>query len=276
MKNRRAFTLIELLVVIAVIALLMSIVVPSLRKAKEVAKLIVCANNMNQTVKGVLAYAADNQGVLPPHPAERTNGTFSVANYLNYHQGVAGWAENEGTYYYLGGYLPLVDTFMCPLGRTRDYSELQYQYVNYKDSGEGTNCSYNLYWGGYSMAMLDGRQFTGPKGRGETKASAQLLLSDSIYNWPGVAEDWWLAHRPRRGSGLFKDYDRDPMYGNYCASFWIYVPAPGSIPSTGRLPTEMEELRMNAGYADGSVRRYTGQETMMSSDGYFYIPQTWR
>ena len=93
--------------------------------------------------RGVLAYAADNQSVLPPHPAERINGTFSVANYLNYHQGVAGWAKNEGTYYYLGSYLPLVDTFMCPLGRTRDYAELQYQYENYKDSGEGTNCSYN-------------------------------------------------------------------------------------------------------------------------------------
>ena len=128
----KAFTLIELLVVIAIIALLMSVVVPSLRKAKESANLIICANNLNQTVKGVLAYAADNQSVLPPHPAERINGTFSVAHYLNYHQGVAGWAKNEGTYYYLGSYLPLVDTFMCPLGRTRDYAELQYQYENYK------------------------------------------------------------------------------------------------------------------------------------------------
>lgn len=277
--TKKAFTLIELLVVIAIIALLMSVIVPSLRKAKEAAKLILCSNNQHQTLTGLFAYASDHEGLYPPHPAERDNGTYSVVNYLNYHQGAAHLApepKNKGTYYYLGGYLPLVDMFICPLGRAKDNSELQRQYVNYEDSGEGTLTSYNLYWGGYefSAGIYGNLNFTGPTGKG-ARGEVNLLISDSIFNFPGVSEDWWLAHKPSKGSGQFKDYEYDPSFSNYCAEYWIYVPA---VAIMGPLPPEMQELKMNAGYTDGSVVRYTGSETAIvwTTDQMFYIPKKWR
>jgi prepilin-type N-terminal cleavage/methylation domain-containing protein/prepilin-type processing-associated H-X9-DG protein len=60
-----AFTLIELLVVVAIIALLISILLPSLARAREGARTSVCLSNLKQMCSGVLLYAADQRSNLP-------------------------------------------------------------------------------------------------------------------------------------------------------------------------------------------------------------------
>lgn len=57
--SRKAFTLIELLVVIAIIALLLSILMPALGRAKELGRAVVCRSNIRSLVLGNIAYASE-------------------------------------------------------------------------------------------------------------------------------------------------------------------------------------------------------------------------
>ena len=81
MNNKKAFTLIELLVVITIIALLVSIVMPALNKARDNAKRVVCASNIKSIGQGLMVYTSSNRDKLPE---ALYNNTGSGGTHMSY------------------------------------------------------------------------------------------------------------------------------------------------------------------------------------------------
>ncbi|HEX8342736.1 MAG TPA: prepilin-type N-terminal cleavage/methylation domain-containing protein [Tepidisphaeraceae bacterium] len=77
-RSVRAFTLVELLVVIGIIALLISILLPALNKARQTAQITACLSNIRQLGMGVVQYVNENKGVLPEAMYNNTPGSGTL------------------------------------------------------------------------------------------------------------------------------------------------------------------------------------------------------
>jgi len=136
--NRRAFTLIELLVVIAVIAVLMGILMPALRMAREQARSVVCSSNLRTLVLGWKLYADENDSrIVNGH----TPNTLDPKN--------PGWVllpanvttdtiEDEIKYIKRGALWPYVkneNVYRCPSDRRKNDTKQLSAYRSYAIPG---------------------------------------------------------------------------------------------------------------------------------------------
>jgi prepilin-type N-terminal cleavage/methylation domain-containing protein len=85
-KNTLAFTLIELLVVIAIIAILASLLLPALAKAKSKARQTVCINNLHQLGIAWKVWATENRDNYPWSLAVSNGGTLGSADWADHYR----------------------------------------------------------------------------------------------------------------------------------------------------------------------------------------------
>ncbi len=155
--HRKAFTLVELLVVIAIIALLIAILAPSLKAAKDLAKATYCMTNLNALTKSALVYAEGNRGYMMVYQHSTNNGFIKApgdtyTSYACFHN-AQGIDPKTGLYkdarglgmVYAAGLLGPAEMFYCP-----DQKDERMTIGNYpKPWGSATNSGSNFIRNSY-------------------------------------------------------------------------------------------------------------------------------
>jgi prepilin-type N-terminal cleavage/methylation domain-containing protein/prepilin-type processing-associated H-X9-DG protein len=197
-SNRQSgFTLIELLVVVAIIAVLAAMLLPSLQRAKEAGKSVICVNNLRQLYLANLNYASDYNDYVTPYN-DRNSPLYSVIGMLTWpfklmpYLGYRGTAEQYWYDTYNHGSLEIRTWVQNPPGVWKQYG--------YKD-GTDTSTKAPCVW--FCPATR------GPMGWSYPTASAHgwgYVYIDYAPNSIGIA-----ASIDTNGQYLVSGYNYNPI-----------------------------------------------------------------
>jgi prepilin-type N-terminal cleavage/methylation domain-containing protein len=231
--SRRAFTLIELLVVIAIIAILASMLLPALSKAKDKAKAINCVSNLHQWGIVWNYYCGDNRDSFPsgsnPDGTPDGNARSAWFNALSLtpqqRQQITTCPIATGTNYNVtttagaGGFGGTFLAFLFPLqGAGGDATSDQYE------NGEPGSYGANL-WMYNTHVEIQGRAASNhwAKLSGSSQPTQTPLMLDSMWRgggpyWEGGPETYAASSEPGVSAG---DPNREmehftvPRHGNF-------------------------------------------------------------
>ena len=181
MCNKHGFTLIELLVVVAIIAVLVSILLPSLNRARELAKSASCKMNLRQIGLSIVQYSNEYNSYVPWGVRHFSWHLNAGSDYVMWDR----WNEwtGKGRLYSLN-YIREPHTFYCPgtqsMVNQNDDFGFVWEWEKREDDGGGAlQIRSNYYERGYFDFRLDnpeGSPFT--KCVGESGAGTQSIDSD--------------------------------------------------------------------------------------------------
>lgn len=238
---RSAFTLIELLVVVAIIALLISILLPSLGRAREQAKIVKCGAQLKDIGNSLAAYQNDynrlpHQNTIGSHPGPGLAGELRKQRDA---AGMWGYAVHEAIANYMGGLRQDIDTgqlskthavFYCPVLRESDVHNLKV--VSGPGTGNGIDTtedkyihiSYN-YYGRLDETRNDpneGANFTSVAGINDSALTAHIQIKRKHYAGAlprgddvlmADAAGWWVGGdrwRINHGTGWSTPFIANP------------------------------------------------------------------
>ncbi len=207
--RRKGFTLVELLVVIAIIALLVSILMPGLARARELARRAACMTNLNGMGKAITVYQGDNDDSWPHMLANGWEGeSFATPT-----QGPAVGAAKPVTalMFMLVRSGQPSRMFVCPSDdqakpddETKDNTGAYHWDFSKTDSGART-VSYS-----YQQPLYDGSGYV----QGVTGSESSLVVAADMTPWAGdagnpSAADWGAAHWENYTGADGQDASRD-------------------------------------------------------------------
>ena len=204
--RKSSFTLIELLVVIAIIAILASMLLPSLNKARETARKATCLNNIKEVGTAMMFYLDDNDGWYPRY-ANMPVLYNGAPNTLD------SWSTVLAYNRQLGSYKPL----LCPGRHGQLYAGLPEQDILKKVFKERTFTAFPSVWSqisyGINWQYLSYARLTQVRRPSETIQFAETVDTAS-GNGRGTHYVRATVHSSRNG-------DLAAMHGNQVVTGWV-------------------------------------------------------
>jgi prepilin-type N-terminal cleavage/methylation domain-containing protein len=194
-NTKRGFTLVELLVVVSIIALLISILLPTVGEVRRQARISLCTANMKQHGQGVSNFAAANNDSLPHVPKNNFKGINANAGQIPYAFGNRDLPVNGVSFPTPG---PITAISLADTGTVLNGSE----YI-----ADGRLQAWNGYWIYMSEYMLDQQGsdvmdniFTSPSDTSARNNWPRMkrLISNSAQS--GGTNNGWFQLPPPAGS----------------------------------------------------------------------------
>jgi prepilin-type N-terminal cleavage/methylation domain-containing protein/prepilin-type processing-associated H-X9-DG protein len=277
MRMRRAFTLIELLVVIAVIALLLSILMPALNKAKDLAQNAACKGNLKNYTLAVSMYGDDNDGKFcDPHHCY-----FSTVERLPVESGVGGnhlhlrWCNGDidlKSHPEYGGmlypYVANARAFICPTYKRLAVRNSDDQFF----LAHGSTIRHYEPWYNYTMNAYLGSSNTGVKESRVLKLAQvkhpattysfteESSYVDTAYNASGLNDTFMVPGSDSMIQGWLSQTGNNPRAvepgPDGVGQFWDVIAGFHNAPSGDRLGG-----RGNCAFLDGHIDAHYRAET---------------
>lgn len=215
-STQQTFTLIELLVVISIITLLIAILIPALRNARESSRGIVCANNLKQAGVAITGYCLDNKDVLP---GGRPNSLYFPRSLCEYYGKSSG-----GSYVKISkfltcpseNYLWVNDSYKSGIGV---YS-IATTYLATQYPGDSVKFPNKNYWGGWiGNWNMDGKKLSQVQPgsvllvEGGVTFYLNVSASERIFSPPYYATPASVSlHYPNGGSPFYHNKSSNFLY----------------------------------------------------------------
>ena len=250
-RQKKGFTLIELLVVIAVIALLLSVVMPALRSAKNHARTVVCSTRLRQIFLATTLYHMDNDYKrFTLRMSAETDARYwmvPLAPYIGDELGVPGNVAEV---------MPLIICPSSPMGNFVPDSALEVgpgwfgRFDRPFRYGKGSNPIYGSYTCNTWWTLDD---------RDQTRRNMSVNSPESFPDWNRLGSDVplfgdgvWPEGPPRNTDKQFKPTLAELRGG---AHRGVYTGGLGeSSPGLWRFAVDRHNMRINVLFKDGTVK----------------------